>query len=87
MRIEIDPKAKKQIARLDQKLKTRLFERLELFVVEPRNIQLRNHALKGNYIGYRSISITGDYRLVFKQKSNDHIYIIELGTHSLYSYK
>lgn len=41
-------------------------EVLELFLDNPDHPQLRNHALKKEYSGYRSIDVTDDWRALFK---------------------
>lgn len=45
---------------------------------------LRLHKLKGKFQEVWSISITMQYRILFKVKGNDAILFISIGTHSLY---
>lgn len=56
-------------------------ERLELFIKEPTNPLLKDHALRGSKIGYRSFSITGDIRLIY-EKVEDGISLYDIGTHN-----
>ena len=42
---------------------------------------LNNHALKGKYLGYRSINITGDLRVLYKKEGNMMIFTV-IDTHS-----
>lgn len=71
----------KQYSRLSPKLNQQFKERLTLFVNNPFDKQLRNHPLKGKYLGYRSIDITGDIRAFFKVH-NDIIIFGFIGSHS-----
>ena len=48
---------------------------------EPKNIVLNNHALNGKYGGYRSINITGDYRLIYEECGTDAVRLIDIDTH------
>ena len=60
--------------------------RLEILVNNEFNEALNNHKLSGEYEGYRSINITGDWRAVYKLIDRDTIVFVDLGTHSeLYS--
>ena len=61
-------------------------ERLLIFMENPYNLQLNNHALHGKYKGCRSIRITGDLRAVYQLVSENASFFIALDTHSnLYS--
>ena len=51
-------------------------------MLNPFDITLRNHALKGKYLGYRSIDVTGDVRLLYKQQNGDIYIFAFIGTHS-----
>lgn len=68
------------------KVKSSFDARLELFIKDSFNPTLNNHSLKGSYIGFRSINITGDWRAIYseeKNKKGDKTVIFEiLGTHS-----
>ena len=76
----------KDFARQFKKLKstqqTRFYERLELFKNNPSDRVLRDHALKGNYIGYRSIDIQGDLRALYYIQNDKIIIFALIGTHS-----
>ncbi|PIR57292.1 MAG: type II toxin-antitoxin system YafQ family toxin [Parcubacteria group bacterium CG10_big_fil_rev_8_21_14_0_10_41_35] len=41
-----------------------------------------NHALSGDRQPYRSINITGDYRLIYEQYDEDTVRLIDIDTHS-----
>ncbi len=76
----------KDFARQFKKLKSaqqaRFYERLELFKNNPSDRVLRDHALKGNYIGYRSIDIQGDLRALYYIQNDKIIIFALIGTHS-----
>lgn len=60
----------------------RFRERRDLFVLDPFHPLLRNHGLRGLYAGYRSFSVTGDLRVIFKMLSEDRYLFVTIGTHS-----
>lgn len=53
-----------------------------IFKDNPLDFRLRNHALKGKYLGYRSIDISGDVRALYKVRGNTLIVFGFIGTHS-----
>lgn len=55
--------------------------RIEIFTQNPTNPILLDHALGGDYAGYRSFSITGDVRVVYKKTVNS-IICIDIGSHN-----
>ncbi|MBI2415448.1 MAG: type II toxin-antitoxin system mRNA interferase toxin, RelE/StbE family [Candidatus Kerfeldbacteria bacterium] len=63
----------KQLKKLSQKEKTKVAERLKLFMVHP---------LVGRYQGYRSIDIAPDLRALYIKTSDDTATFVELGSHS-----
>lgn len=77
---------KKQFKKLDKTIQQKIKHRLSIFVQNPYSFELNNHKLKGKYLECRSINITGDYRLVYRDVNNGFIELIAIGTHSeLYS--
>ena len=73
---------KKQPAWLQDKFE----ERIRLFQKDMFEPILNNHSLEGEWLGCRSINITGDIRAVFEELSTNHIQFLAIGTHSeLYS--
>ena len=58
---------------------------IELFCRDPGDLTLRNHPLMGDYLGYRSIDVTGDFRIIFAELSDGRYELVELvdiGIHS-----
>jgi len=72
----------KQYAKLEAKIKNQFKNKLELFRVNPFDVTLRNHALKGKYLGYRSIDISGDVRALYTVKGDIVTIFAFIGTHS-----
>jgi mRNA interferase YafQ len=86
MTIRVSSDFKKRAKKLSSPIKRKLEDRLRLFSEDPYNTLLRNHALTGEWSGYRSINITGDYRAVYQSLPENTAYFIDIGTHSyLYS--
>jgi len=76
-------KFSKQYDKADSSIKTAVDRRLHLFMRDPFHPQLNNHALTGNYTGYRSVNITGDWRAIYSENISEDTVIFELlGTHS-----
>ena len=85
-RIDYSKSFDKQLRKAPFKIKIAFRTRLKLFLQDLFSSQLLNHALVGKYLGFRSINITGDWRVVYKEEKNVIIFLL-LGTHSqLYKY-
>jgi addiction module RelE/StbE family toxin len=72
----------KQYSKLSLKTKNAFKARFEIFKSNPFDARLRNHALKGKYLGYRSIDITGDVRALYTVKGDLVIIFGFIGSHS-----
>ena len=72
---------KKDFKKLPSPVRQKLFERLNTFVTSPFSPVLNNHALSGVYRGYRSINITGDYRVIFDPLDENTLRLMRVGTH------
>lgn len=64
--------------KLNRKIQDKADETIVLFANNPFNERLKNHKLHWKYGECRSIDITGDYRIVFKELSNDMYELVEL---------
>lgn len=82
MVIETTKTFDKQYSKLNLKVKNAFKRRVALFSSTPFDAVLRNHALKGKYLGYRSIDITGDVRVLYTTKGDKIIILGFIGTHS-----
>jgi len=71
----------KKYAKLRQNEKTRFKERRDLFLEDPYDPLLNNHALTGKYTGSRSINVTGNLRAVFDIIDKDSVLFIDIDTH------
>ena len=86
MEIKYSPQFVRQYRKSSYKIKKAFEERRKLFGTNPENPLLRNHALTGDYKGYRSINITGDWRAIFSEyrdNTGEKVIVFEMiGTHS-----
>lgn len=76
------PHFKKAAKKLPIKVRAALAKRLELFMEWPFDPILNNHPLRGSMRSYRSINITGDYRLIYESYDSETIRLIDIGTHT-----
>jgi addiction module RelE/StbE family toxin len=56
----------------------------ELFLEDSAHSSLRDHSLRGEFSGYRSINITGDYRAIYRKRvegKKEFITFYMIGTH------
>lgn len=81
MQIRFSKQFTKSYEKSPDKIKDAFDQRLDLFKNDKFHPLLNNHALTGNYSGYRSINITGDWRVIFTEQ-DDVVYFEIIGTHS-----
>ena len=72
----------KRFALLDVKTQEQFYKRLRLFWSDKFHPQLNNHQLAGKYSEYRSINITGDYRALYKEITDEVVEFKTIDTHS-----
>lgn len=75
----------KSFRKLSLKLQNKTSEVLKIFEKDKFHSWLNNHALKWVYTWLRSLNLTGNYRIIFKEYQEGYIEIIELidvDTHS-----
>lgn len=83
MQLKFHRHFKKSFEKLPKHLQTKVEETLQVFSRDPKNIQLKNHVLTGNLKGVRSISVTGDVRIIFEEFDNYTLVILlNVGTHN-----
>lgn len=58
----------------------------KIFKSNPFHPSLRFHPLKGKLQGLFSISVTMNYRIIFKRKPSGEIIFISIGRHDIYPY-
>lgn len=73
---------KKKVSKLPKSIKIKLAKKINLFMDEPKDIILNNHQLSGRYSGYRSINITGNYRMIFEELEDSSVRLIDIDTHA-----
>lgn len=73
-----------QFKALPPSIKDLAIKKEQYFRSNPLHPSLRLHALKGKLEGLWSLSITLNYRLIFKRMPNGDILFISIGKHDLY---
>lgn len=68
-------------SRLTSRQKLQVLEAIHLFTEQPFHKEFRNHALQGNWAGYRSISVDGDLRVHYQDIAKDTVYFVAVGSH------
>lgn len=90
MKLKFSRKFSKQYNKAGIRIQAQVDHKLKLFSQDPYNPILNNHSLTGNYSGFRSINVNGDWRAIYSEYTNKEdiqVIVFELlGTHSqLYS--
>jgi len=65
--------------KLDQPLKSRLKDSLDILSENPFNKTLHTKSLYGKLSGYHSFRLGKDYRVIFEIVSSDTIYLLKIG--------
>ena len=84
MKVRYSPDFYRQYKKADVRIQNRVDEKIEVFLKDPYDLQLDNHALKRQWKGYRSIDITSDWRAVYKETQigdETVAYFVVLGSH------
>jgi len=68
----------KMYLKLDRKIQDKTDETIFSFVKNPFDKKLRNHKLNWIYQECRSVDVTWDYRIIFKELSDDMYELVEL---------
>lgn len=82
MSVRFSRRFEKDYHRSPQKIRQKFDQRLTLFLTDPYAALLNNHGLTGQWRGYRSINISGDWRAIFIETDDDLVIFAALGTHS-----
>jgi addiction module RelE/StbE family toxin len=83
IRVDYSKRFIKDLRKAPKKVKIAFRNRLELLLADKYHPLLNNHSLRGGYGQYRSINISGDWRVIFRELENgERIYFDRLGTHS-----
>ena len=81
MRIIRSKRFTKHARKLPAKIRLALASRIHIFMADPHHAILNNHSLSGELQEYRSINITGDFRMIFEQLDGDTVRLIDIDTH------
>ncbi len=84
MRVSQDPRFKKSFksrVSSDRRLVEEYREALQLFLEDPKNPVLRDHALAGSMYGYRSFEVANDLLVVYLIVK-EGIVLYDIGTHA-----
>lgn len=81
MELEYSPGFVKNFKKAPRNIQVAVRKRLAMFVHEPNHRLLRNHPLSGSYASYRSINVTGDWRVIYKPVGKKTAYLVAMGTH------
>lgn len=82
MKLFYSKKFEKRFNSLSVKIQDQFFKRIDLFLKNPNHPCLKSHPLKGNLIGCRAFSVTGNYRVTYRILSKTEIKLIDIGTHN-----
>ncbi len=81
MRVLLSKQFEKMFRKCPQEIKHKFAEKLQMFKKNKHSPTINNHALSGKLKGLKSINISGDWRLIFEEKSEEMI-LVAIGTHS-----
>lgn len=82
MKIVLHREFKKSFKRLPDRLRIKTLDVIQLFAANPHEPTLKNHALSGRMQGLRSLSVTGDCRIIFEaRESYILVILLDIGTH------
>ena len=82
MKIKYNKKFNNHFVKLPQKIKIKANQATKIFIENPFDPRLKNHALHGRMNEWRSFSVTGDVRIIFKEYDNYVIVLfLDIGSH------
>lgn len=73
-----------ELRKLPKELADLAIKKEKIFKGNPLHPSLRLHMLQGKLKGLWSISITGNYRIIFERQINGDILFISIGKHDIY---
>jgi len=82
MKIFTHRKFEKAFQKMPTKLQDRFYQVTALYAENKDHKQLNNHPLIGKFSGYRSLNLTGDWRIIFEEIDSETIKLVNIGTHS-----
>lgn len=85
MKVQYSPDFYRQYKKADVRVRNSVDEKIEIFSIDPSDLQLNNHILTKKWEGHRSIDITSDWRAIYQEIREDDepfAYFVALGTHN-----
>ena len=82
MKIIFTGKFRKKFHKLPKKIQKKFEERISFFIQNQFHPLLKVHPLRGNLLGLRAFSVTGDYRVTYRIVAHGTIKLIDIGTHA-----
>jgi addiction module RelE/StbE family toxin len=82
MKIVFTKQFSKQFVKVDTKIKIIFSQKMHVFQIDKYDPSLRNHALLGEWAQFRSINITGDFRVLYIDEPGEVCVLHAIGTHS-----
>ncbi len=81
--VQFNKNFRRQYKKLPKKVQDQATSRIAAWQRDPDHAKFRDHHLKGDYAGYRSINITGDVRALYYRREDGIVVIFAfIGTHS-----
>ena len=82
--IEYTSRFKKRLRKLSKNMIDQAIKKERIFMLNPLHPSLRLHQLTGKLDSYWSISLTQNYRIIFKRQKNGDILFVSIGKHDIY---
>ena len=82
MNVDFSKTFNKQFEKLPLKKQVLAKAAVGVYLQDLNAASLRNHPLKGEWLGYHSISAGGDLRLHFKMINENTVLFVAVGSHS-----
>ena len=86
MKVKFSKEFIKQYKKADVRIRKKVDQKISTFSKNPMDLSLRNHTLREEHKGQRSINITSDWRAIYREvkvaDDEPYAYFTALGTHS-----
>ncbi|MBU1179553.1 type II toxin-antitoxin system mRNA interferase toxin, RelE/StbE family [Patescibacteria group bacterium] len=76
----------KKLKKLPDNIVKQAIEKEKIFRENPLHTSLRLHELHGKLKNKWSITISGNYRIIFERQENGDILFLSIGKHDIYKY-
>ena len=83
--IKLKKKFRKNVLKLNTKLRNKIRQRLQVFVENPHAKELRRHKLRGKFDGHENLDVTGDLRIIIRPQTNEIIDVVDIGNHGYFT--